>query len=85
MKDQGLLLRSRNGRDMDRQFDIVIAFPPFVDGIEVLFDILIREDPLQLLSQNLFAADLKILFCDGVKDLDSPLVVGKDNRFLKIS
>jgi hypothetical protein len=63
----------------------VIAFPLFIDGIEVLFDILIREDPLQLLSQNLFAADLKILFGDGVEDLNSSLVIGKHDRFLKIS
>ena len=85
MKDPGLLLLRRGRRNMDRQFDIVITFPLFVNGIKVFLDIFIRDDPLQSLSQNLLSADLKILLCDGIKDLNSPLGVGKDDRLLKIS
>jgi hypothetical protein len=51
----------------------------------VLLDIFIRNDPLQPLSQHLLSADLEILLCDEIEDLNSLLGVGKDDGLLKIS
>ena len=69
---------------MDCQFNIVMALFFFVNGMEVFFNIFIRDDPLQLLPCNLLSADPEILFSDRIEDLDSLLGVGKDNRLLKI-
>jgi hypothetical protein len=69
---------------MDRQLDIVVPFSFLVNEIKVLLDIFIRDGPLQSLSQYLLSADLKILLCDNIEDLNSSLRIGKDDRFFEI-
>ena len=70
---------------MDRQLDIVVPFSLLVNEIKVFLDIFIRNGPLQSLSQYLLFADLKILLCDDIEDLNASLCVGKDDCLFKIS
>jgi len=70
---------------MDRQFDIMITFSLLVNEIKMFLDIFIGDDPFQSFSKYLLFADLKILLCDGINDLNSFLGIGKDDRLLEIS
>jgi hypothetical protein len=56
----------------------------FVDRIELLSDILVRNDSFQPLPHHFLLADLEIFFCDSIKKLDSALGIGKNNRLFQI-
>ena len=84
VKQAGPPFCRRGGRNMDGQFDIMVAFLLLIYEIELLLNIFVWDRPIQFLSQDLFPTDLKIFLCNRVEDLDAALGIGKEQSLLEI-